>query len=153
MKTGPQTDTTKSRLITKLETMQAEQADLIASQMVKFAQHSTDMLNDAVSTIDNDMARFMTETHQIVTQRLLWMRRTFRFGPWTVLLTILIAMTALMAMSVAWNWQVNQMQMTAYGLNKVELNDQIYLILDPQKVRLATCTTASRSLTCLEVMN
>jgi hypothetical protein len=152
MNTGRPNDTQKSRLTAKLEQMQTDQDALMTSHMTSFVQSLHDILGSAKHTIEIDMDEMNANTRSIIENRLRWMKTTYRFAPWTILATALIAMAALIGISLTWNWQMHRTQMTAYGLTKAMINDQTYLILNPNQIRLASCTAAGRPITCLEVL-
>ena len=133
--------------------MQTDQDDLMTSHMTSFVQSLHDILKSAKHTIEIDMDEMSASTRSIIEGKLRWMKTTYRFAPWMILATALIAMTSLIGISLTWNWQMHQTQMTAYGLTKAMINDQTYLILNPHQIRLANCTAAGRPITCFEVLD
>jgi hypothetical protein len=137
----------------KLAQMQSDQEDLMASHMTSFVESSQGMLTAARRTIESDLAEMAMRTRSVTAQRTQWMHQRLRIAPWALLTASLIGVVALIAISLTWTWQMQRMEMAAFGLRAVTLNDQTYLILDPSQIRIANCTTAGRPITCLRVLN
>ena len=63
----------------------------------------------------------------------------------------LITDRASMAASWLWTVQLTRSELTELGLTRTDKEDATWLVLDPTKTRLRTCTIGGRSVTCLKI--
>jgi len=151
MKTGPQLDMQKSRLSMKLAQMQTEQEDLMASHMNAFVQTSQTMLNDARDTMQNDTAHFLFHNRNLFEERIEQIRTWMRFSPWIITGMVMTGIALIMAASWLWTVQMTRSELTELGLTRIDREDGTWLVLDPTKTRLRTCTLGGRSVTCIKI--
>ena len=151
MKTGPQPDTQKSRLSMKLAQMQAEQEDLMASHMTAFVQTSQTMLNDAQTTMKNDTAHFLFHNRNLFEERIEQIRTWLRFSPWIIAGMVATGIGLMMVASWFWTLQLTRSELTELGMTRIDREGGTWLVLDPTKTRLRTCTLGDRSVTCIKI--
>ena len=151
MKTCPQPDTHKSRLSMKLMQMQTEQEDLMASHMSAFVQTSQNMLNDARNTMKNDTAHFLFHNRNLFEERIELIKNWLRFSPWIITGIIATGIALIMVASWLWTVQLTRSELTELGLTRIDREDGTWLVLDPTKTRLRTCTMGGRSVTCIKI--
>ena len=58
---------------------------------------------------------------------------------------------SMMAASVLWTLMLASSEMTELGLTRIDREDGTWLVLDPTKTRLRTCTLGGRSVTCIKI--
>ena len=151
MKTGPQPDTQKSRLSMKLAQMQTEQEDLMASHMTAFVQSSQTMLNDARDTMQNDTAHFLFHNRNLFEERIEQIRNWLTYSPWIITGMVATGIGLMMVASWLWTIQLTRSELTELGLTRIDREDGTWLVLDPTKTRLRTCTLSDRSVTCIQI--
>lgn len=151
MKTGPQPDTQKSRLSMKLTQMQTEQEDLMASHMTAFVQTSQTMLHDAQTTMQNDTAHFLFHNRNLFEERIELIKNWMTFSPWIITGIIATGIALMMVASWLWTIQLTRSELTELGLTRIDREDATWLVLDPTKTRLRTCTMGGRSVTCIKI--
>jgi|GEM_PF-4651433 len=73
----------------------ADRPRRLDAHMNSFAESLNDILRNAKHTIESDMHELNANTRSIIENRLRWMKTTYRYAPWMILATTLIAMAAL----------------------------------------------------------
>ena len=151
MKTGPQPETQKSRLSVKLTQMQTEQEDLMASHMSAFVQTSQTMLNDARDTMQKDTARFLFHNRNLFEERIEQIRTWMTHSPWIIAGMVGTGIALMMVASWLWTVQLTRSELTELGVTRIDREDGTWLVLDPTKTRLRTCSLGGRSVTCIKI--
>ncbi|MGC1494318.1 MAG: hypothetical protein WA790_00810 [Sulfitobacter sp.] len=57
----------------------------------------------------------------------------------------------MMGASLLWTLMLASSEMTDLGLTRIDREDGTWLVLDPTKTRLRTCTLGGRSVTCIKI--
>ncbi|WP_170443622.1 hypothetical protein [Ruegeria arenilitoris] len=57
----------------------------------------------------------------------------------------------MMAASFFWTVHLTRSQLTELGLTRIERPEGTWLILDPSKTRLRTCTMGGQQVTCIRI--
>lgn len=65
------------------------------------------------------------------------------------LITVWIA--SMMAASWFWSVFLTRSELTEQGLTRIERPEGTWLILDPSKTRLRTCTLGGQTVTCIRI--
>jgi hypothetical protein len=55
------------------------------------------------------------------------------------------------AASFFWTVHLTRSELTEMGLTRIERPEATWLILDPSKTRLRTCTMGSQTVTCIRI--
>ena len=58
---------------------------------------------------------------------------------------------SMMAASLLWTLMLASSEMAELGLTRIDREDGTWLVLDPTKTRLRTCTMGGRSVTCIKI--
>ncbi|MFZ5965521.1 hypothetical protein ACOXXX_21505 [Thalassococcus sp. BH17M4-6] len=64
---------------------------------------------------------------------------------------VLTAIASMMAASFFWTVHLTCSELTEMGLTRIERPEGTWLILDPSKTRLRTCTMDGRHVTCIRI--
>ena len=70
---------------------------------------------------------------------------------WLITGTFLVGTVSMMAASLLWMLMLASLEMTELGLTRIDREDGTWLVLDPTKTRLRTCTLGGRSVTCIKI--
>ena len=62
-----------------------------------------------------------------------------------------MGIASMMAASWLWTVQLMRSELTELGLTRINREDGTWLVLDPTKTRLRTCTLGGRSVTCIKI--
>lgn len=57
----------------------------------------------------------------------------------------------MMAASLLWTLMLANSELTDLGLTRIDREDGAWLVLDPTRTRLRTCTLGGRSVTCIKI--
>ena len=57
----------------------------------------------------------------------------------------------MMVASWLWTVQLTRSELTELGLTRIDREDGAWLVLDPIKTRLRTCTLGGRSVACIKI--
>ena len=105
----------------------------------------------AQHTIASDTRRFQTETASMFETRLRSIRLWLTISPWLIAAMVLTGIASMMAASFFWKVQLTRSELTELGLTRIERPEGTWLILDPTKTRLRTCTMGERHVTCIRI--
>ena len=105
----------------------------------------------AQHTIASDTRRFQTETASLFETRLRSIRRWLTISPWLIAGIVLTVIASMMAASLLWTMLLASSELTDLGLTRIDREDGTWLVLDPTKTRLRTCTLGGRSVTCIKI--
>ncbi len=150
MKTGKPTRLSE-KLNAELDTIRAEHAASISSQLKSFRIDLKNIVGAAQHTIASDTRRFQTETASLFETRLRSIRLWLTISPWLITGTFLVGIVSMMAASLLWTLMLASSELTDLGLTRIDREDATWLVLDPTKTRLRTCTLGGRSVTCIKI--
>ena len=139
MKTGKPTRLSE-KLNAELDTIRQDYAASMASQLESFR---TDL--NAIATIAHRTSE--TDTRTFLQQNKSWLT----ISPWLITGTFLAGIVSMMAASLLWTLMLDNSEMTELGLTRIDREDGTWLVLDPTKTRLRTCTLGGRSVTCIKI--
>jgi hypothetical protein len=105
----------------------------------------------AQHTIASDTRRFQNETASIFETRLRSIRLWLTISPWLIAAMVLTGIASMMAASFFWTVHLTRSELTELGLTRIERPEGKWLILDPSKTRLRTCTMGERHVTCIRI--
>ena len=95
--------------------------------------------------------RFQTETASLFETRLRSIRLWLTISPWLIAAMVLTGIASMMAASFFWTVHLTRSELTELGLTRIERPEGAWLILDPSKTRLRTCTMGGRHVTCIQI--
>ena len=139
MKTGKPTRLSE-KLNTELDTIRQDYAASMAFQLESFRTDLNSIATNAQRTIESDTRTFLRQNKS-------WLR----ISPWLITGTFLLGIVSMMAASLLWTLMLARSEMTELGLTRIDRADGTWLVLDPTKTRLRTCTLGGRSVTCIKI--
>jgi len=139
MKTGKPTRLSE-KLNAELDTIRQDYAASMASQLESFRTDLSDIATNAQRTIEIDTRTFLRQNKSWLT-----------ISPWLITGTFLVGIVSMMAASLLWTLMLSSSEMTELGLTRIDREDGTWLVLDPTKTRLRTCTLGGRSVTCIKI--
>ena len=150
MKNGKPTRLSE-KLNAELDTIRADHVASISSQLKSFRIDLKNIVGAAQHTIASDTRRFQTETASMFETRLRSIRLWLTISPWLIAGMVLMGIASMMAASFFWTVHLTRSELTEMGLTRIERPEGAWLILDPSKTRLRTCTMGGQSVTCIRI--
>jgi len=150
MKTGKPTRLSE-KLNAELDTIRQGYAASMASQLESFRTELTDIASDARRTIETDIRFFLNDSKSELQRRSETIRRWLTISPWVIVGLITVWIASMMAASFFWTVHLTRSELTEMGLTRIERPEGTWLILDPSKTRLRTCTMGGQSITCIRI--
>ena len=138
MKTGKPTRLSE-KLNAELDTIRQDYAASMTSQLESFRTNLNSIATNAQRTIEIDTRTFLRQNKSWLT-----------ISPWLITGTFLVGIVSMMAASLLWTLMLASSEMTDLGLTRIDREDGTWLVLDPSKTRLRTCTLGGRSVTCIK---
>jgi hypothetical protein len=139
MKTGKPTRLSE-KLNAELDTIRQDYAASMASRLESFRTDLNAIATNAQRTIEIDTRSFLRQNKSWLT-----------ISPWLITGTLLVGIVSMMAASLLWTLMLASSEMTELGLTRIDREDGTWLVLDPTKTRLRTCTLGGRSVTCIKI--
>jgi hypothetical protein len=139
MKTGKPTRLSE-KLNTELETIRQDYAASLASQLKSFRTDLNSIATNAQRTIESDTRSFLRQNKSWLT-----------ISPWLITGTFLVGTVSMMAASLLWTLMLTSSELTDLGLTRIDREDGTWLVLDPTKTGLRTCTLGGKSVTCIKI--
>ena len=139
MKTGKPTRLSE-KLNAELDTIRQDYAASMTSQLESFRTDLSTIATNAQRTIEIDTRTFLRQNKSWLT-----------ISPWLITGTFLVGIVSMMAASLLWTLMLASSEMTDLGLTRIDREDGTWLVLDPTKTRLRTCTLGGRSVTCIKI--
>ncbi len=139
MKTGKPTRLSE-KLNAELDTIRQDYAASMASQLENFRTDLNSIAINAQRTIEIDTRTFLRQNKSWLT-----------ISPWLITGMFLAGIASMMAASLLWTLMLASSEMTDLGLTRIDREDGTWLVLDPTKTRLRTCTLGGRSVTCIKI--
>ena len=139
MKTGKPTRLSE-KLNAELNTIRQDYAASMASQLESFRTDFNAIATNAQRTIEIDTRSFLQQNKSWLT-----------ISPWLITGTFLVGIVSMMAASLLWTLMLASSELTDLGLTRIDREDGTWLVLDPTKTRLRTCTLGGRSVTCIKI--
>ena len=139
MKTGKPTRLSE-KLNAELDTIRQDYAASMASQLESFRTDLQHIVTIAQRTIETDTRTFLRQNKSWLT-----------ISPWLITGMFLAGIASMMAASLLWTLMLASSELTDLGLTRIDREDGTWLVLDPTKTRLRTCTMGGRSVTCIKI--
>ena len=139
MKTGKPTRLSE-KLNAELDMIRQDYAASMASQLESFRSDLNSIATIAHRTIETDTRSFLQQNKSWLT-----------ISPWLITGMFLAGIASMMAASLLWTLMLSSSEMTDLGLTRIDREDGTWLVLDPSKTRLRTCTLGGRSVTCINI--
>ena len=139
MKTGKPTRLSE-KLNAELDTIRQGYAASMASQLESFRTDLSKIATIAHRTIETDTRTFLQQNKSWLT-----------ISPLLITGTFLVGIVSMMAASLLWTMLLASSEVTELGLTRIDREDGTWLVLDPTKTRLRTCTLGGRSVTCIKI--
>jgi hypothetical protein len=139
MKTGKPTRLSE-KLNAELDMIRQDYAASMASQLESFRSDLSSIATNAQRTIEIDTRTFLRQNKSWLT-----------ISPWLITGTFLAGIVSMMAASLLWTQMLSSSELTELGLTRIDREDATWLVLDPTKTRLRTCTLGDRSVTCIKI--
>jgi len=128
------------KLNAELDTIRQDYAASMASQLESFRSDLSKIATIAHRTIESDTRTFLRQNKSWLT-----------ISPWLITGTFLVGIVSMMATSLLWTMLLTSSELTDLGLTRIDREAGTWLILDPNKTRLRTCTLGGRSVTCIKI--
>ena len=139
MKTGKPTRLSE-KLNAELDTIRQDYAASMALQLESFRTDLNSIAINAQRTIEIDTRTFLRQNKSWLT-----------ISPWLITGTFLAGIVSMMVASLLWTLMLASSELTDLGLTRIDREDGTWLVLDPTKTRLRTCTLGGRSMTCIKI--
>ena len=139
MKTGKPTRLSE-KLNAELDTIRQNYATSMASQLESFRTDVNSIATNAQRTNEADTRTFLRQNKSWLT-----------ISPWLITGTFLVGIVSMMAASLLWTLMLASSEMTELGLTRIDREDGTWLVLDPTKTQLRTCTLGGKSVTCIKI--
>ena len=139
MKTGKPTRLSE-KLNAELDTIRQDYAASMSSQLESFRTDLNSIATNAQRTIEIDTRTFLRQNKSWLT-----------ISPWLITGMFLAGIASMMAASLLWTLMLASSELTDLGLTRIDREDGTWLVLDPTKTRLRTCTLGGRSVTCIKI--
>ena len=150
MKTGKPTRLSE-KLNAELDTIRQDYVASMASQLESFRSDLTGIASDALRTIENDTRHFLNENRSLFETRTEQIRRWLTISPWVISGLIVTGTASMMAASWLWTALLTRLEMAELGLTRVDLGEETWLTLDPDRTKLKTCTLAGTPVICIKI--
>ena len=128
------------KLNAELDTIRHDYAASMASQLESFRTDLNSIAINAQRTIEIDTRTFLRQNKSWLT-----------ISPWLITGAFLTGIASMMAASLLWTLMLASSEMTELGLTRIDREDATWLVLDPTRTRLRTCTLGGRSVTCIKI--
>ena len=122
------------------DTIRQDYAASMASQLESFRTDLNSIATNAQRTIEIDTRTFLRQNKSWLT-----------ISPWLITGTFLVGIVSMMAASLLWTLMLASSELTDLGLTRIDREDGTWLVLDPTKTRVRTCTLGGRSVTCIKI--
>ena len=139
MKTGKPTRLSE-KLNAELDTIRQDYAASMASQLESFRTDLNSIATNAQRTIEIDTRIFLRQNKSWLT-----------ISPWLITGTFLVGIVSMMGASLLWTMLLTSSELTDLGLTRIDREDGTWLVVDPTRTRLRTCTLGGRSVTCIKI--
>ena len=136
-------------------------AKIVLIQLADFHNRETGQCNSGATRLADDcemgrapLFRHMTrlEKFSLVTRTFLQQNKSWlTISPWLITGTFSTGIVSMMAASLLWTLMLASSELTDLGLTRIDRQDGTWLVLDPTKTRLRTCTLGGRSVTCIKI--
>lgn len=158
MKDGkPPPQRLSAKLNTDLERIRRENAALTKSQLTSFRSDLSDIVTNALSTIEADTKTFRDWNDTLWIEQRQTILRAFWYRNWTIWSVMLVLGMALFCLTWIWSAELARIHqntsLEAMGLQLHRHPGGIFLTLDPARIMVTTCTIQGRALPCLQVEN
>ncbi|MFO3796025.1 MAG: hypothetical protein ACK8QZ_01905 [Anaerolineales bacterium] len=158
MKDGkPPPQRLSAKLNTDLDRIRQENAALTKSQLASFRSDLTDIVSNALTTIEADTKAFQSWNDMLWREQRQTILRAIWYRRWTTWAVMLALGMTLFCLTWVWSAQLAQMHqntsLEAVGLQLHRHPDGMFLTLDPSRIMPTTCTLQGRALPCLQVEN
>ena len=150
MKTG-KPPRLSEKLNAELETMRADHAASMQSQLESFRNDFSDIATSALHTIKTDIRYFLSDSRSELQSRSATIRRWLTVSPWVIVGLITAWIASTMAMSWLWMTLLTSPPLSDLGVTRIDREDRSWLILDPTHTELKTCTLAETPVICIEI--
>ena len=150
MKTGKPTRLSE-KLNAELDTIRQDYAASMASQLERFRSDLTVIASDAQRIIKSDTRNFLNENRSLFETRTEQIRRWLTISPWVISGLIATGIASMMAASWFWTSLLTRAELTELGLTRIDLGEQTWLTLDPDRTELKTCTLAGTPVICIKI--
>jgi len=150
MKTGKPTRLSE-KLNAELDKIRQDYAASMASQLESFRTDLNSIATNAQRTIEIDTRTFLQQNKSWFETRTWEIKTWLTISPWLILGMFLAGIASMMAASLLWTQMLASSEMTELGLTRIDREDGTWLVLDPTKTRLRTCTLGGRSVTCIKI--
>jgi len=151
MKTGKPTRLSE-KLNAELDTIRQDYAASMASQLESFRSDFSSIATSALHTIETDIRFFLNDSKSELQRRSETIRRWLTISPWVIVGLITVWIASMMAASWFWTVFLTRSELTELGLTRIERPEGRWLILDPDKTRLRTCSMGGKTVTCIRIM-
>lgn len=128
------------KLNAELDTIRKDYAASMASQLESFRTDLKAIAINAQRAIEIDTRTFLRQNKSWLT-----------ISPWLITGTFLAGIALMMVASWLWTVQLTRSELTEVSLTRIDREDGTWLVLDPTKTRLRTCTMGGRSVTCIKI--
>jgi len=151
MKTGKPTRLSE-KLNAELDTIRKDHVALMDSQLESFRSDFSSIATSALHTIETDIRFFLNDSKSELQRRSETIRRWLTISPWVIVGLITVWIASMMAASWFWTVFLTRSELTELGLTRIERPEGRWLILDPDKTRLRTCSMGGKTVTCIRIM-
>ena len=150
MKTG-KPPRLSEKLNAELETIRADHAASMQSQLESFRTDFSAIATSALHTIKTDIQYFLSDSRSELQSRSATIRRWLTISPWVIVGMITAWIASTMAVSWLWMTLLTPLPLSDLGITRIDRAERSWLILDPDRTELKTCTLAGTPVICIEI--
>ena len=150
MKTGKPTRLSE-KLNADLDAIRQEHADLMGSQLESFRTDMISIAQSAQTTIETDTQRFVEQNRNWLRDLTIQAKDCVTISPWMILWIAVAGVVMMMLASLFWTAFMTRSELAEMGLIRITRDNYTWLIMDPDRTELQTCTLANAPVMCLKI--
>ena len=139
------------KLNAEMDSIRQDYAASMVSQLESFRSDLCSIAQHARSTIETDTRHFLQQNRSWFQTRTLEIRRWLTISPWLITGLILTGIALMMVASWFWASMMARSEMTELGLTRIDQAGQIWLVMDPDRTVMKTCTLADTPVICIKI--
>ncbi len=139
------------KLNTELDLIRQGYAASMESQLEGFRSDLSTIAQHARSTIETDTRHFLQQNRSWFERRTSEIKHWLTISPWLITGLILAGIALMMVASWFWASRMTRSELTELGLTRIDQAGQIWLVMDPDRTVMKTCTLAGTPVICIQI--
>ncbi len=139
------------KLNADVDAIRQEHADLMGSQLESFRADMINIARSAQNTIETDTRQFVEQNRNWLQDLTRQTKDCVTTSPWLILWIALAGIAMMMVASMFWAAIMTRSEIEQMGLSRIVRDNHTWLIMDPYRTELQTCTLANAPVMCLKI--